>query len=302
MRRLLLTAGLLGVPAAATVAEPPQAPAPLPPPAAAGPAFAFALNARSACVTPAVTGHARADGGFIDVQLPAPNALAIRMTGTAAANSHLACTGTARETFHLVQEFEIDAADPDVRAVVLTLDSALVGYVRSKHKAGACARLANVSVTPAGWDNTPLMLAHPPLCVAGTMAQLCNQHLPPLQGPPMPLGRYCLTADFVIDATAGGICDGHAVADFSPDTALPDDWVRMRDPFQGVAKNAFGYTITLTAAPVGSSPTAAGVQVLTRTRRVNFRRGPAPAYQPFGREAQLRAGSVIPLAAPARGS
>jgi hypothetical protein len=299
--RTILTAALLLGGVAQALAAPPQGPLatpPMPPP----PAFAFALNARYACVTPQVSGHARADGGFIDVQMPTPNALAIRMTGTAAANSHLACTGTASETFHLVQEFEITSSDPAITSVVLTLDSALVGYVRSKHKAGACARLANVSVTPAGWDNTPLMLAHPPLCVEGTSARLCNQHLPPLQGPPMSVGRYCLTADFVIDATAGGICDGHAVADFSPDTALPADWVRMRDPFQGVAKSAFGYSITLTAAPAGPVPLTAGVRVKPLTRRVSLQRGPVPNYQPFGREAQLRDGLVLPAAARTRGS
>jgi len=39
------------------------------------------------------------------------------------------------------------------------------------------------------------------------------------------------------------------VADFSPDTALPPEWVRTRDPFQGVSKKAFGFTATITAAP-----------------------------------------------------
>ena len=65
----------------------------------------------------------------------------------------------------------------------------------------------------------------------------------------MPVGRYTLTATFVLDTRASGVCDSHAVADFSPDTALPPEWVRTRDPFQGVSKKSFGFTATVTAAP-----------------------------------------------------
>jgi hypothetical protein len=77
----------------------------------------------------------------------------------------------------------------------------------------------------------------------------------------MPIGRYILAARFTLDTVAGGVCDDHSVADFSPDTALPADWVRMRDPFQGVSKKNFGFTFALTAAvpspaarPVASGP------------------------------------------------
>jgi hypothetical protein len=64
----------------------------------------------------------------------------------------------------------------------------------------------------------------------------------------MPLGRYTMVANFDIDTSASGICNAHAVADFSPDTTLPAEWVRMRDPFQGVAKKSFGFTFSLSAA------------------------------------------------------
>ena len=63
----------------------------------------------------------------------------------------------------------------------------------------------------------------------------------------MPLGRYTLVADYVLDTTASGICNAHAVADFSPDTTLPAEWVRMRDPFQGVSKRSFGFTFSVAA-------------------------------------------------------
>ena len=72
----------------------------------------------------------------------------------------------------------------------------------------------------------------------------------------MPVGRFTLVADFVLDTTASGICNAHAVADFSPDTTLPADWVRMRDPFQGVSKRAFGFSFSISAAAPSSVPLA----------------------------------------------
>ena len=149
-------------------------------------------------------------------------------------------------------------SDSTIGAVSWTLNSTLVGYVRSVCNAAACARLANVSVTPISDVAEPLTLSHPPLCVSGPTARLCNRHLPPVQSGPMPLGRYALVAEFVLDATASGICNAHAVADFSPDTSLPAEWVRQRDPFQGASKRAFGFDITLTAGPSESRSASTG--------------------------------------------
>ena len=70
------------------------------------------------------------------------------MTGTPAADSYLGCTSTATQTFHLVQEFEVTCSDPSVQTVSLTLDSSLVGYVRSTRKAAACVRLASATIAP----------------------------------------------------------------------------------------------------------------------------------------------------------
>ena len=210
-------------------------PAPIP-----APTFSITLGGRTACVTPSHSGQARADGGAIDV-VAASGTLSAVLTGTVAANAHLGCTGSACETFHLVQEFEITCSDANVKTVSLTLDSSLVGYVRSRHKAGAQMKLATAVVAPVNWDDSPLSVGHPIQVVEGTQAQLCNQHLVPLTVPSMPVGRYVLKADFIIDAVAGGLCDGHSVADFSPTTALPADWVRTRDPFQGVEQEEFWF-------------------------------------------------------------
>jgi hypothetical protein len=250
-------------------AQAPSAPAI---PASPEPSYTITLHTRNACVTPEARKLARAEGGFIDVTTPAPNVVAVAMTGTAAANSYLGCTGMAVEKFRLVQDLEITCSDAKQESVALTLDTALVGYVRSKGRAGACVRLAEVCLTPAGIPGAPMSVAYPPLCVEGTAGQLCNQHLPPMEVPVMPVGRYVLTATFVLDTRAAGVCDAHSVADFSPDTTLPPEWVRTRDPFQGVSKKSFGFTATVSAAAPPDSD--AGVARLDHDR-ANARPGGA---------------------------
>ena len=141
------------------------------------------------------------------MQITSPSAgfFTVTMTGTPAAESYLCCTSTAAQTFHLVQEFEVSCSDPRVRFVALTLDSSLVGYVRGARKAGASVRLATASVIAESSETSPLSLSHPTLASSGTEGHLCNQHLPPLEGRLMPIGRYTLVADFVLETTASGI-------------------------------------------------------------------------------------------------
>jgi hypothetical protein len=245
-----------------------------PPEAIPAPTYNILLGGRTACVTPNQLCQARADGGAIDVVAGA-GTLSAFLTGTVAANAHLGTTGSACETFHLVQEFEITCSDPTVKTVSLTLESSLVGFVRSRHKAGAQMKLASAVVAPVSRDGmSPLSVDHPMQAVEGTQAQLCNQHLLPLTVERMPVGRYVLKAEFAIDAVAGGLCDGHSVSDFSPSTTLPADWVRTRDPFQGVDKKNFGFFLILTAAVDG--PTAAKPTASARTSSPEVIKASAP--------------------------
>jgi hypothetical protein len=211
--------------------------------------YTITLGPRTACATPMTSRQARAEGGFTDVTTPSANVLAMSMSGSVAANAFLGHTSMATETFHLEQEFEIECSDSASCFVRLTLESALVGFVRSKHKAGAGVKLASAKIFVAGSPETPLVVVHPPNCVEGDNARLCNQHLPLIRVDKMPLGKYVLMADFVITCDAGGLADGHSAADFSPSTSLPADWVRTRDPFQGVDKKDFGFKLVLTADP-----------------------------------------------------
>lgn len=219
---------------------------------AADPGPTITLGPRSACVVPTSNRQARADGGIVEVQLTAPNALTATMTGAVAANAILGRESAATQSFHLEQEFVVEAPGD----VTMTLESTLVGLVRARHRAGAEARLASARICPAGAPDSPLVLAHPPFDPGPAGARLCNQRLSPIEVPGMPAGRYVLTADFVLAGRAGGVADGHALADFSPTAALPADWVRSRDPFQGVDKKGFGFRTSLTVESAGATGVA----------------------------------------------
>jgi hypothetical protein len=170
------------------------------------------------------------------------------LSGSVAANAYLGCPGSASEHFELVQEFEITCSDKNVKTATMSLDSVLAGFVRSKHHAGAGMRLATASVCPVGSTQPVMVIAHPTLSAQGTDGRHCNQHLPALEVSGLPLGHYALRAELVLDAEAFGITDAHAHADFSPTAALPAEWVRTRDPFQGIDKKNFGFSLTLTVA------------------------------------------------------
>jgi hypothetical protein len=212
------------------------------------PVYSITIGGRSACVTPRHRGQARAEGGQIDLTSPNSNSLVAVLSGSVAANAYLCCPGSASERFELVQEFEIACSDKNVKSAKMSLDSVLAGFVRSKHRAGAGMRLATARVCPVGSNEPVMVISHPPLAVDGSDGRHCNQHLPTLEVGGLPLGRYALTAELILEAEAFGIADAHAHADFSPSGSLPADWVRTRDPFQGVDKKDFGFSLTLTVA------------------------------------------------------
>ena len=212
------------------------------------PVYSLSLGGRSACVTPSHRGQARTEGGQIDITSPSSNTLAAVLGGAVAANAYLGCPGSASARFRLVQEFTITCSNKNIKTVKMSLDSVLAGFVRSKHRAGTGVRLASARVCPVGSTEPVMVITHPPLAVEGNDGRLCNQHLPTLEVSGLPLGLYALTAEFVLEAEAFGIADAHAHADFSPSGSLPSDWVRTRDPFQGVDKKNFGFSLTLTVA------------------------------------------------------
>ena len=228
------------------------------------------LNERSACVLPHTKHFARTEGGFVDAQVTDTGALVANLSACAAANAYLAHTGMAMVTLELEQQFEITSADPQVSNCTLTLDSTLVGYVRSKHRATACVRDTTISLTPLDGGASLIAKAYPEWCASGNDGRLCNQRLAPVVVPNVPLGKFVLSAHMVIEAQAGGLYDAHAAADFSPSASLPPDFVRLRDPFQNADKKNFGLTIMLKATSSGPIPPRVSRSVpLARRKKEN---------------------------------
>ena len=216
--------------------------------AADKPTYQVELGGRDACVTPVRQFKGVTDAGSINVQSLPGGVLAVRMSGMTAGISYLGCTSDAIERFHLVQEFEVTCSDPKASRCSLTLDSALVGYLATNRKGESGVRLAGARISPACCPEAAICVSHPTQFAASGGSRQCNPHLPPATGPAMPLGRYVLVADFVIEASAGGICNARAIADFSSSGKMPSEWVATRDPFQNTDKAGFGFFVTVTAA------------------------------------------------------
>jgi hypothetical protein len=262
-------------PAAPSTPSAPEAPA-APTTAPEPPKYEFTLGARNECNSPCYHGSAKAADGKIELT-PEDNVLKAVLGGAAGANVFLGTESTATLTLHVVQEFDVTCTDPAIDQVVLTLESSLKGFIRSKHKASACVRVASATIAPVGAADTPLAVTYPALCVGGV--QCCNggphgykyeNPADPVKTPPMPLGRYVLQADFVIQTTAAGLLDAHSTAIFIPESEDLDAWEREHDPFKGDSHDDFGFTLTLKAdTPPGKPPVAhkkPARRVTTRTR------------------------------------
>ncbi|AGA30196.1 hypothetical protein [Singulisphaera acidiphila] len=224
---------------------------------AKAPTFTFTLGGKCENIAPSTHGDAKGDG---KVEVEAGDNQVKAVLGAAAgANVFIGVESTATESVHLVQEFEISCSDASISQVYLTLESNLLGFVRSKHKASAGVRLASATIAPVGWATTPLAVSYPTVCVGGPNG--CNggpkgykyeTPLEPVKSPLMPLGRYVLHATFVVSASAGGLRDAHSTAIFMTESEDLDAWEREHDPFKGDSHDDFGFTLTLKAdAPPG---------------------------------------------------
>jgi hypothetical protein len=254
-------------PAPAPAAAPAPAPTPAEPAAAAeapeapsGPTFTFTLRGEEKTIAPLTAGDAKTEEGKIEVTKD-KNTLTVTMTGGVGANVWLGCHCEAIQSFHLVEEFEVTCSDESVKEMILTLDSKLIGFVRSKHKASACVRLASLTVTPAGSSTPILSVSHPLPCVGGCarycappMGSQSTEPLEAIRSQSLPLGVYLLDAHFVLTATAEGFLDAHSTAIFSPEPTELDPWEREHDPFAGEKKDGYGFTSVLTATTVSAPP------------------------------------------------
>jgi hypothetical protein len=199
-------------------------------------------------VVPGTHADGWAEGGEIEVKVD-KDSLTASLTGAAAAHCRFGALSSAIQTYRLVQEFDVISEDPEVKEVVLTLESELDGRLWSRHKAGASLRLARATVAPAGRPGPTLALAHPPMGLSGPRAQRYHHKSDPVEGPPMPLGRYVLVVDLAFDVQASGLLNAHAVADFSDEDELPATWKQSGDPFKTVDRRNLGFEVEVSAEP-----------------------------------------------------
>ena len=253
-------------PPSASEAAPPPPGAPAAPAEAskeAAPPFEFAIQGKTDAVSPYTAHDAKVEEGKIDVATD-KNTLTVTMTGGAGANVFLGAHSEAMQSFRLIQEFDVTSTDPKVSQVILSLDTKLVGFVRSKHKASACVHIASITVTPAGWGTSPLAASLPRPCVGpnphplgAANGSMVKDPLPTITSEPLPLGRYVIDASFVITADANGLLDAHSTAIFSPEPTELDPWEREHDPYNGEDKAGYGFTSVITATLVGAAPQSA---------------------------------------------
>lgn len=270
-------------PPSATIPPPKLDEPPPPPPAANEPAAAEALSepvspisitlgAKSETITPGKIHDGLAKDGKITVESPKPDTVTVLIGGVAAAHCFVGFHSAAVYSFQVTQEFDVVSSDPNVNQTMLTLESALNGYVRTKSSGAARMSLASVSLSPAG--GPPIVaIRYPSLAFAGgrTCAKYEREMKPPSFGP-LPLGRYVIRATFQLDAGADGIGCARGVADFSPD-GLPDTWKQVKDPFKDVDRANFGFATTVIASAPGAG---------TQARRSKNESVPAPRIAQTG--------------------
>src|SRR5437773_3332585 len=144
MRRLLMIASKQsGSPALA--AEPPAAPAP---------AVTITLGNREGHVTPSRRGFTHTGGGNIDVAQPAPDTVAITMTGVAVAGPHPCKDSTASQQFELIQAFEIGFEKAEIKKAKLTVEGRVIGLLRSHSKGCGSAEEGPALATVIGAGTT----------------------------------------------------------------------------------------------------------------------------------------------------
>ncbi|HWE39325.1 MAG TPA: hypothetical protein VG406_22435 [Isosphaeraceae bacterium] len=251
-----------------------------------GPKATITLGDKTDTITPGKIHDGLDEGGKITVEVSKEgDKLTALLSGVAAAHTFVGAHSVSVQSFKLVQEFDVTSTDTGVTSVVLTLEAALNGYVRSIHKGQGCMKLACASLAPVG--GSPLAtVAFAPRCVCGDDQCLYKREEKPAPTPPLPLGRYVLTATFYLEASAEGLLNGRGIANFSAD-GLPDPWKLSKDPFKDTDAKDFGFALTVTATVPGATGQAR-------------RKAPRVGVRPANRPAATRAAGPIPMASRAR--
>jgi hypothetical protein len=235
-----LLAGLAGLALplwAARAADKPEAPTAPPP--------TITLYDRHGHVTPQREGFQHTGGGNIDVAQPAPDTVAITMTGVAVAGPHPCKPSVAAMDFDLEQSFEIGLDKPGERKLKLTVEARVIGLLRGPKKGCGVAEESGGQVTVLSGPAELVSLAGPAHSVGNGDNLSINDRCGPLSAAVTP-GKYTLRQLFRVAVHhEKGLCGKASSAEFAPDPALDPLWISYFEPFHGAVKKDFGFQVTL---------------------------------------------------------
>lgn len=208
-----------------------------------GPAVSIVLQERQAKATPQRRGFNHTGGGNIDVAQPAPDTVVVTMSGVAVAGAHPLKDSLASLDFDLTQCFEV-VADKNVKQIKLTVETRVIGLLRS-HKGGGTAQESG-GVSIARGPVALVAVAAPPHAVSGGENLSINDREGPSAIAVAP-GKHTLHQTFHVGVShCRTLCACKAAsAEFAPDPALDPLWISYWEPFHGANKKDFGYQVTI---------------------------------------------------------
>jgi hypothetical protein len=217
--------------------------------AADAPAVSIKLGARHGHVTPQVCGCAKTGGGNITVAQATPDVLTITMTGAAVATVAPCAVNHATMQFDLEQCFEVSIDDPEAaKGFKFEIEGTLIGALRS-HCKGGSASVSQACASIACGEAEVVALSLPSHGVDCGQNLAINDQAGPTCVPGVP-GCFTLHQTFGLEASAPrGLCGRPATAEFA-DGAIKDEWLPLKEPFNGIDKKPFGLVITVRVVPV----------------------------------------------------
>jgi hypothetical protein len=192
------------------------------------------LYDRHGHVTPHRQGFQHTGAGNIDVSQPTPDTVIITMTGVAVAGGHPCQDSMAAQDFDLEQCLEIGLDQSKAKTVKLTMETRIIGLLRSSCKGGGIAEESAACATIIGSDAVILTVCAPPHSVSQGDNLSINDHAGPVTATLVP-GRYTLhqTMRVAVSHPRSLWPCKAASAEFAPDPALDPLWISYFEPFHG---------------------------------------------------------------------
>lgn len=252
--------------------EEPPAPSPADEGISGRPPLELVVVPGEASAVPARKGVSFANGGIIDVAQPNPTTIVVTMTGLCATNADLVCTSIANYHFELTQGFAVAINDKKIKAAKLTLESRVIGILRTNHHHYVC------------WNHhCPTADTEPALAAISTCdgAPVASLSLPPRsagccqdlsvynhEGPicvPVFCGKYTLHETWGFGTTHPCFWCRGASAEFAPQpqyyVSAADYWFQEWLPFNGTATKDFGYQVIIKVTPEKLPPAKTGEEL-----------------------------------------